>query len=35
VEAGNRIRELEAEELRETERVLREATEQLRPAERS
>ena len=31
VEAGNRIRELEAEELRETERVLREATDRLRP----
>ncbi len=31
IEAGNRIRELEAEELRETERVLLEATERLRP----
>jgi DNA mismatch repair protein MutS2 len=31
VEAGNRIRELENEELRETERILLEATERLRP----
>ncbi len=31
VEAGNRIRELESEELRETERILLEATERLRP----
>ena len=31
VEAGNRIRELEYEELRETERILLEATERLRP----
>lgn len=31
VEAGNRIREMEAEELRETDRILREATERLRP----
>ena len=33
VEAGNRIRELEAEEIRETERILRELTETLRPAQ--
>ena len=31
VEAGNRIRELEAEERRETDRILRELTETLRP----
>jgi DNA mismatch repair protein MutS2 len=31
VEAANRIRELEAEELRETERILLEATDRLRP----
>ncbi|MBI3567210.1 MAG: Smr/MutS family protein [Gemmatimonadetes bacterium] len=31
VEAGNRIREMEAEELRETDRILREVTERLRP----
>ena len=31
VEAGNRIRELEAEEAREVERVLRELTDELRP----
>jgi len=31
IEAGNRIRELEAEEVREVERVLREATDRLRP----
>ena len=33
VEAGNRIRELEAEEIRETERILRELTETIRPAQ--
>ena len=33
VEAGNRIRELEAEEVRETERILRELTETIRPAQ--
>ncbi len=33
VEAGNRIRELEAEELRETERILREVTETIRPGQ--
>ena len=33
VEAGNRIRELEAEEIRETERILRELTETLRPGQ--
>ena len=31
VEAGNRIRELEAEELREVDRILRELTDRLRP----
>ena len=31
VEAGNRIREMEAEEYRETDRILREVTERLRP----
>jgi DNA mismatch repair protein MutS2 len=35
VEAGNRIRELEAEEVRETERILRELTETLRPGQPS
>jgi DNA mismatch repair protein MutS2 len=33
VEAGNRIRELEAEEIRETERILRELTETIRPGQ--
>ena len=33
VEAGNRLRELEAEELRETERILRELTDTIRPSE--
>ena len=33
VEFGNRIRELEAEELRETERILRELTDALRPGQ--
>ena len=33
VEAGNRIRELEAEEIRETERILRELTDSIRPGQ--
>jgi DNA mismatch repair protein MutS2 len=33
VEAGNRIRELEAEEVRETERILRELTDTIRPGQ--